>query len=134
MILLEVTSPLREVEDLHQAIRILTETEGAESIVGICKVENVHPNFLAHKHETKFITPYKKNMFIFKRRQEIEDLYFFEGSLYISYINAFVNKKSFYHDKTLGYEVPKYKSFEVDDIIDFKIIETLMLAKINNDI
>lgn len=134
LVLLEATSPLRDTEDINSAIRILVETEEAESIVGICRIENVHPDFLMYKDQKNFIKPYGKNEFVFKRRQDLDNLYFFEGSLYISYIKALVNKRSFYHEKTLGYEVPKYKSFEVDDIVDFKIIEALMAAKKNNEI
>jgi CMP-N,N'-diacetyllegionaminic acid synthase len=37
-------------------------------------------------------------------------------------------RRSFYHERTLGYEMPKWKSFEVDDITDFTIIEALMKA------
>jgi len=134
LVLLETTSPLRDAEDINCAIRTLIETEGAESIVGICKTENAHPDFLVHKEHSNFIKPYQKNDFIFKRRQEIGNLYFFEGTLYISYIEALKAKRSFYHEKALGYEVPKYKSFEVDDMVDFKIIEALMAAKRNNEI
>jgi len=134
VILLEATSPLRDIEDISCALKILIETEGAESIVGICKTENAHPDFLVHKDNRNFIRPYGKNEFIFKRRQELDNLYFFEGSLYISYIKTLINRKTFYHEKALGYEMPKYKSFELDDIVDFKIIEALMIAKKNNEI
>jgi CMP-N,N'-diacetyllegionaminic acid synthase len=127
--MLEATSPQRDQEDLNNAIDLLLRTPTAESIVGVCKSESGHPAFLAKKNKQEFISPYQANEFKFLRRQEIDEVYFFEGSLYISYVESLKKRKSFYHEKTLGFEMPKWKSFEVDDLTDFMIIERLMLAK-----
>jgi N-acylneuraminate cytidylyltransferase/CMP-N,N'-diacetyllegionaminic acid synthase len=134
VMLLEATSPLRDSEDLEYALKMLVDTDEAESIVGVSRTENAHPAFLVSVAAKNFIKPYGKNEFIFKRRQEIDDLYFFEGSLYISYVKALKERKGFYHEKTLGFRMPKYKSFEIDDIVDFKIVEALMIAKQNKEI
>ena len=53
----------------------------------------------------------------------------FEGSVYVSEISTLLEKGSFYHDQTLGYEFPKWKSFEIDDLDDFIIVEALMSHK-----
>ena len=128
LVLLEPTSPLREASDIDQAIEHLIDSKKAESIVGVGKVENVHPSFLV-KLYNNYLRSYINKNFKVIRRQEIETLYFFEGSLYIAYIACLKNRKSFYHEKSLGYVMPKWKTFEVDDQIDFIIIEALMKAK-----
>ena len=127
--MLEATSPQRDQVDLSNAIELLLNTPTAESVVGVCKSESGHPAFLAKKNKQHFISPYQGNEFKFLRRQEIDEVYFFEGSLYISYAESLKKRKSFYHEKTLGFEMPKWKSFEVDDLTDFMIIERLMKAK-----
>lgn len=43
IVLLEPTSPLRDVMDIDYAIEKLVTIEEAESIVGVCKTEAVHP-------------------------------------------------------------------------------------------
>jgi N-acylneuraminate cytidylyltransferase/CMP-N,N'-diacetyllegionaminic acid synthase len=131
---LETTSPLRDIDDIRKAIELLITEKSAESIVGICKTENAHPDFLTYKDDKNFLKPYNKEEFIFKRRQEINNLYFFEGSLYVSYIESFKKRRTFYHNRTLGYEMKKYQSFELDDIVDFKIIEAIMAAKLRDEI
>jgi len=131
LVLLEPTSPLRESSDLDSAIEMLLSNNNAQSIVGVSKVESMHPVFLS-KIENNLLCPYINEKFQAKRRQDIDELYFFEGSLYISYIDALKEKKGFYHDKTMGYIVPKWKSFEIDDITDFIIIEALLNAKEKN--
>lgn len=129
LVFLEPTSPLRETIDINSALEILVQSEKAESIVGVCKVEACHPAFLV-KLKDKFLHPYINKGFKVLRRQEIDDLYFFEGSLYISKIESIKIRKNFYHEKCLGYKVPKWKSFEVDDITDFIIIEAILNARL----
>lgn len=130
IILLEPTSPLREVEDINKSIEILIDNSDFDSIVGVCKAEDVHPSFMVTLGEENRLVPYEQEMKTL-RRQELRDVYFFEGSVYVSKCDAYLNKKAFYHDKTLAYIVPKWKSPEVDDMIDFVIIEAILNAKNN---
>lgn len=127
--MLEPTSPQRDAEDISRAIRLLVSTDEAESIVGVTKTESAHPAFLVHLDRNRFISPYNKKEIKVLRRQDLDDLYFFEGSLYISKVTSLIKRETFYHEKTLGYEMPKWKSFEVDDLVDSIIIESLMNAK-----
>jgi len=59
----------------------------------------------------------------------LKDIFFFEGTIYISKILPLLRKKTFYHDKTLGYVVPRWKALEVDEICDLLCAEALMKAK-----
>jgi N-acylneuraminate cytidylyltransferase/CMP-N,N'-diacetyllegionaminic acid synthase len=49
--------------------------------------------------------------------------------MYISNTDSLKKRRNFYHEKTLGYEMPKWKSFEIDDLTDFVIIESLLNAR-----
>lgn len=128
VVLLEPTSPLREIKDIDKAIEILMANQKAESIVGVAKLESAHPAFLV-KLKKGFLEPYLNKAYKVFRRQEVGKLYFFEGSLYIAYVESLKNKKTFYHNKTLGYIVPKWKSFEMDDYTDLIIIEAILRAR-----
>lgn len=129
-ILIEPTSPLRDIEDIDRAIEMLVNASDIDSIVGVCKAEDIHPAFMVKIKENGLLVPYEKEMKTL-RRQDIPDLYFFEGSVYASKIDVYLKKKVFYHDRSLPYIVPKWKSYEVDDIIDFTIIEAIMNLKLN---
>jgi CMP-N,N'-diacetyllegionaminic acid synthase len=126
--MVEPTSPQRDGQDLYQAYLKLIHEPEAESIVGVSKTEGGHPLFLTHL-KNGFLDPYANKSYKVYRRQEIDEVYFFEGSMYISKVNALKKRKSFYHEKTLGYEMPKWKAFEIDDATDFLIIERLIQAK-----
>jgi N-acylneuraminate cytidylyltransferase/CMP-N,N'-diacetyllegionaminic acid synthase len=131
--LLEPTSPLRDTKDVDNAIQILLSTPEAESIVGVCEVTATHPSFLV-RLDNYFLRPFLNKTFEIKRRQDIEKLYFFEGSLYIASVESFKTRKNYYHEKALGYIVPKWKSYEVDDLSDFIIIEALMKVKLDGQL
>ena len=128
IVLLEPTSPLREASDIDKAIEVLLDSD-ADSIVGICRTEDQNPAFLVLKNEKSLISGYENKEMKVLRRQDIKDVYFFEGTIYISKTNVLLDKKTFYHENTIGYEVPKYKSLEIDDMDDFVMVEAIMEHK-----
>lgn len=127
IILLEPTSPLREVFDIDNSLVQLISNFDVESLVGVSKVESSHPAFTV-KIENGILKPFLNELKAI-RRQDISDLYFFEGTVYISKIDSFLERESFYHENTMPYIVPKWKSFEIDDIEDWFIIESLLKNK-----
>lgn len=129
ILVLEPTSPLRETQDIDQAYERLLANPEARSIVGVGVVESQHPSFCISLTNEGFLR--SKNDFAILRRQEIEPLYYYEGSVYLSDINTFKEKKNFYHNQTLGHVFPKWKALEIDDLIDFIMAETLLKNKKN---
>lgn len=128
IVLLEPTSPLREVDDIDKSIEKLLASD-MDSIVGICRTEDQNPAFLVLKNEQDSIVGYENKDMKVLRRQDIRDVYFFEGTIYISKTDVLLDKKTFYHESSLGYVVPKYKSLEIDDMDDFIMVEALMKYK-----
>ena len=133
LVLLEPTSPLRETADIDAALEALVAHPEAQSIVGVAKVEAGHPAFLLRCNGV-LLEPYAPQEFGAKRRQDLDQLFFLEGTVYISWVDALRTRHSFYHDRTMPHMVPKYKSFEVDDLTDFTVIEALMAARMKGSI
>ena len=129
VVLLEPTSPLRETDDIDRSLEQLLSYPQASAVVGICKTESQHPAFLVKKSRKNFLVGYENLDMRVLRRQEISDVYFFEGSVYVSQTDTLQARKTFYHERTLGYEVPKWKSLEIDDLDDFIMVEALMKHK-----
>lgn len=128
IIMLEATSPLRTAEDIDNAIKTLIKSD-ADAIVGIGRTEDQNPAFLVKLDDNNRISGYVNKDMKVLRRQEIDDVYFFEGSVYISKTNVLLEKKTFYHSNTLGHLMPKYKTLEIDDMDDFVMVEALMKQK-----
>jgi len=128
---LEPTSPLTTGLDIDLAIEMLEKNRAiADSIVGVSKVENAHPVFDARINDKGLISPYQGDKFKFYRRQDLEELYYFEGSLYLSDADILLKEKSYYHNRTLPYIVPRWKSLEIDEMVDF-ICADAILKNIN---
>jgi len=98
----------------------------ADSIVGVSRVESAHPVFDVKINKDGLIEPYIGKTFNVLRRQDIEELYFFEGSVYISDVEVLIRKGSFYHDRTMPYIVPRWKSLEIDEMVDLITAEAII--------
>ena len=124
VVLLEPTSPLTTNKDIDEALeRLVRQRKIADAIVSVSRIEHYHPSFNVRVNRKGLISPYRGTKFQDFRRQEIEDLYFFDGSLYISALNALLKKKGFLHSRTLSYKVPKWKALEIDDFVDLLYAE-----------
>jgi N-acylneuraminate cytidylyltransferase/CMP-N,N'-diacetyllegionaminic acid synthase len=127
-VFLEPTSPLTEADDVNKALHTLNlKREIADAIVGVSRVISSHPVFDVTIDSNGLIRPFLANGFSSPtRRQDLNKLYFFEGSLYISDTAVLLKQERFYHERTLAYVVPKWKAFEIDDIVDFICVEAIM--------
>ena len=128
-VLLEPTSPLRLSDDIDKAIVQLLENAEAKAVVGVCKTESQNPAFLVKKNANNFLVGYENADMKILRRQDIGEVYFFEGSIYVSDTTTLLTKNTFYHENTLGFEFPKWQSLEIDDLEDFIMVEALMINK-----
>lgn len=130
IILLEPTSPLRQTEDIDKCIKMLINIKGAKAIVSIAKLESCHPEFNIVLNKKGFIKKLNNSTnFRTLRRQDLREVYFFDGTIYASYINTIKEKKTFYHNLTLGYIVPRYKSLEIDEPLDLILAKALIKAR-----
>lgn len=132
LLLLEPTSPLTQTRDIDLAIeRLVNNTDNAKAIVGVCANEEGHPAFSIKINQQGFLQPYQDSFQVL-RRQELPQCFRYDGSLYCSDIKTLMQEQSFYHQATLGYLVPKWQAFEIDDLTDFVCIEAIMnnLARI----
>jgi CMP-N,N'-diacetyllegionaminic acid synthase len=128
VVLLEPTSPLRETSDIESALELLFVSE-AGAVVSVCRAESVHPAFMYRCNSAGRLQPFLEGQPTSLRRQEVEPLYFLEGTVYVSYIDVLREFRTYYHANTIAYEVPKWKSLEIDDLHDFFMVEALLKHK-----
>lgn len=128
VVLLEPTSPLRESADIEAALELMAG-QHAGAVVSVCRAESVHPAFMYRRDADGRLQPFLERQPTGLRRQEIEPLYFLEGTVYASRIDLLRARRSFYHEETVGYEVPRWKSLEIDELDDFLMVEALLKHK-----
>ena len=125
IVLIEPTSPLRHENEIDQILKHVKKNK-VKTLVTVGRVQNQHPNYLFRLNKKKNLLPVKNYNVTSKRRQYIKDNFFFpDGNLYVSDTELYLKKKTFYHNMTEGWVLPNYQNFEVDDKIDFFIMEKL---------
>lgn len=126
--LLEPTSPLTDAEDIDAALQTLVARRPeAEAIVGVSAMGSSHPAFAVRIDAAGLMQPYAASSFgQLPRRQDTEALFSLDGSLYISTVAGLRRERGFCHHRTLPYVTPRWKSFEVDDLVDFICIEAIL--------
>lgn len=131
LLLLEPTSPLTEASDIDAALESLAaRRDVADAIVGVTPMVSTHPAFAVRLTAQGVMQPYAAPSFgQLPRRQDTEPLFSLDGSLYISSIEALRRERGFCHTRTLPYVTPRWKSFEVDDLVDFVCIEAILAQR-----
>lgn len=128
VVMIEPTSPLREVSDIEKGLEKLFKI-GEGSVVSVCESEGGHPSFSYVQSAESKLTPFTGVHPTNLRRQDIDPVYFLDGTFYASFVNDLYKYKSFYHEETHSIVVPKWKSLEIDDIYDFAMVEAVMKLK-----
>jgi N-acylneuraminate cytidylyltransferase/CMP-N,N'-diacetyllegionaminic acid synthase len=128
VVLLEPTSPLREAGDIDLALIELVKSNQT-SLVSVCRSEAQHPKFMYTKDQKNHLLPYMGVQPTGIRRQDLDPVFFLDGTIYISKVQELKLQKSFFHEHTIAFEVPKWKSIEVDDQFDFAMVEALAKLK-----
>lgn len=127
--LLEPTSPLRKPNDIDDAINLIVQNTGADCLVSVGEVHMEHPIIVKKIDEKGFVTPYMSNITKIHQRQQADEAYFPYGVVYISKVSEFKKKQTFYTEKTIPYFIERWQNYEIDDQLDFYIVEQIMRIK-----
>lgn len=126
MVLLEPTSPLRKKQDVDLAIAKLIQNEKADGLISVGEIHTEHPLIVKKIDESGFVFPYLNKSKTVHQRQQVDKAYFPYGIIYMAKVAAYKEKKTFYLEKTLPYQIERWQNYEIDDQIDFIIIEQLI--------
>ncbi|AEB75675.1 cytidylyltransferase domain-containing protein [Clostridium botulinum] len=129
VVLLQPTSPLRTMEDIDKGIENIINSK-VDSLISICECDE-NPVLMRTIENNKLNT-----IFEFKgdnlRRQELPKFYIFNGALYINKVDMLLNEKAFVNEDTMPFIMDRYKSIDIDNMLDAKIVE-LILKENKND-
>ena len=117
-ILLQPTSPLRNEDDIVQAMELLLSKK-AKAVVSVCEVEH-SSNLNIILDETKSMSGFMKDLRIV-RRQDFKKEYRLNGAIYIASIEYYKKHKTFYEEDSFAYVMPKERSIDIDSLMDFNI-------------
>lgn len=120
VMVLQPTSPLREMEDVIGAYKLFVDKD-AKAVISVCECEYppVWCNTLMQDgNMDSFID--EGNI---RPRQELPIYYRVNGAIYLYTTEYIKETDRIYTSSTYAYVMDKNKSVDIDDILDFKIAE-----------
>lgn len=120
VLILQVTSPLRLVDDIDNCIKFCIEKD-INSCVSVCESPK-HPYWMFSIEENAKLRPIVSDI-IPGRRQDLEPVYVVNGAIYMSKTEWLKETKSFISKETSAFLMPKERSIDIDNEFDFVIAE-----------
>jgi CMP-N,N'-diacetyllegionaminic acid synthase len=117
------TVPLRATKDIDNAIKIFNKYN-ADSVISV--VESPVPlQWHMRINKKKILKNYLPKFNVLKNRQEEEKTYLPNGAVYVFRTEVLRSKRQYYTEKTYPYIMPRERSADIDDQLDFEWAEYL---------
>lgn len=122
---LDVTSPLRSVEDIINSFNQFKKNNNDNLITAMPSRRSPYFNLVEQDKDGRVYISKKINNLIV-RRQDAPKSYDMNASIYIWKRNVILNEKSIFLEKTGLYVMPEERSIDIDTKLDFQFVEFLM--------
>jgi len=131
LVLLQPTSPLRSTADIDGSID-LCQKRNAPSCVSVCKTEK-SPYWMYSQEDNgrlhKLIETTKPS----HRRQDLPSTVALNGAVYVVDVPWFYQHEKLINDETVGYEMPRERSPDIDTELDMLFVETILANRDNEN-
>ncbi|WP_277552371.1 cytidylyltransferase domain-containing protein [Halobaculum limi] len=128
--LLQATSPLRTSEDITGALSKFNERD-ADSLLSVCKYTQP-PQYALLKNSDGYLqerfTPSVLFSPEYTREQDLEELLFPNGAIYIVTVSTWKSVETFYTEATIPYVMPERRSLQIDELWELELIDSFMKA------
>ena len=123
ILLLHANAPLRDNEDIQKCIEILVH-QNADNVFSVTPASN-NPYFnMIEVNEKDEVTLIKNGNF--SNRQSAPPVYNMNSSIYAWWSKILIEKKSILLPKTRIHIMPRERSIDIDEPVDFKVAELMM--------
>lgn len=126
VMLLEPTSPLRREEDLDNIIQLAIDNPERDGVISVGQVQLEHPLIVKKISENGAIIPYIEKTINVYQRQQHDVALFPYGVGYLIKVSVLKEQHTIYTSNVIPYYIERWQNYEIDDIYDFKCIETIM--------
>lgn len=120
VIVLQVTSPLRQAVDIDDCLRYCLQHKAA-ACVSVCETTE-SPYWMFRMNSDKMLDSIMTTD-IPMQRQDLPVTYIINGAIYIAMSDWLQTNKSFLSAKTIGYVMPVERSLDIDTELDFTILK-----------
>jgi len=122
---LDATSPLRDVYDIIESVKLLETRNVSNVITGSPARRSPYFN-LVELDDEGFVRLSKSVRSLIVRRQDAPKCFDMNASIYVWKRPALFSGTSVFNSDTLLFEMPEDRSVDIDSELDFRIVELLM--------
>ena len=124
--MLQPTSPLRIIKDFKSIISLMKKNYNKyDSIISIVDVDNYHPVKMKYIKNNQLFD-YEKWHIENPPRQSLPKVYIVNGAFYLFKRNVLIKKKSFKGKISMPFIMPKSRSINIDNILDFELAKKMI--------
>jgi CMP-N-acetylneuraminic acid synthetase len=128
IVLLQPTSPLRDANNIDQAINLL-EQKDADAIISVSTMEH-SPLWANTLDDNLSMSNFLKDEVLNKRSQDLETYYRLNGAIYIAKTNKLLKEETFFlKDNIFAYIMNRENSIDIDEDIDFQLAKIILDKK-----
>ena len=128
IVLLQPTSPLRDANNIDQAINLL-EQKNADAIISVSAMEH-SPLWANTLDDNLSMKNFLKDEVLNKRSQDLETYYRLNGAIYIAKTDKLLEEETFFlKDNIFAYIMSKENSIDIDEDIDFQLAKIILDKK-----
>tara|TARA_X000000368_G_C22938346_1_gene670925 strand:- start:160 stop:849 length:690 start_codon:yes stop_codon:yes gene_type:complete len=118
------TAPLRSSNDIDNAVEIFLENE-ADSVLSVTEAE-VPIEWYKKIDQKGTLKNYLPEDDAVSNRQDYNIAHIPNGAIYVFRLELLRDTRQYYHDKTYAYIMPRIRSVDIDEPIDFEWAEFLI--------
>lgn len=123
IMLLQPTSPLRNVSDIRNSFALMDEKD-ANSVVSVCEMEH-SPLWSNTLGDDLCMDHFRRENYCDMRRQELPTYYRLNGAIFLVTREELKQQQMLRH-KSYAYIMPTERSIDIDTEFDFKVTECYM--------
>ncbi|MBT5050962.1 MAG: acylneuraminate cytidylyltransferase family protein [Rhodospirillaceae bacterium] len=123
---LDVTSPLRNIDDIKGAVALLEARNVTNILTGAPARKNPYFNILERGSDGTIGLSKRLPGDRLERRQDTPDCFDANAAVYVWRRDDFVARPDVFYGDTLLYEMPEERSHDIDTPLDFEFVEFLM--------
>ena len=126
---LDVTSPLRSIRDIHNALDVFFKKNPGNLVSGHEARRNPYFNQIMYKKSYLDVVCKSKKRIV--RRQDAPKIYDLNASIYIWNRKNLLSSKNLINKKTIFFQMPYSRSIDIDDKLDLIMVKHVLKNNLN---
>lgn len=124
ILLLQVTTPLRTLDDLVSLVGQFERVDTVEAVASVCHLEGAHPEKLQRIEDGRLVSYLGREAG--RARQSMPELFELNGAFYLVDRDTLLRERTFLPTGTMPFVMPPERSANLDTMKDWQVLEAML--------